>query len=351
LREVLLRRLANLDPETDSRSAPDPALACLLHYYRLQHFTPKPADCGRQRLSLTHVKIAITGSSGLIGTALRASLAADGHEVVRLVRRPARAGDEVEWDPAGGHLETSALDGVTAAVNLAGVGFGDKRWSDRYKTEILESRVAPTDLLSRTLAQLDSPPAVLVSASAIGVYPAGDEVMTEQSAAGDEYQSSVCVDWEAATKPAEQAGIRVAHIRSGLVMAAHGGILKRTLLPFKFGVGGRIGSGRQYWSWIDLEDEVAAIRFLLDSDLSGPVNLTAPNPLPFGEVAKILGKVLHRPSFMVTPTFALKALLGAERTEALLLSGRRVVPDKLMKAGFEFRFPDFEASIRHQLKR
>lgn len=295
--------------------------------------------------------IAITGSSGLIGTALRESLAADGHQVVRLVRRPARARDEVEWDPVAGRLEASALDGVAAAVNLAGVGFGDKRWSDRYKAAILESRVAPTQLLSRTLAQLDSPPAVLISASAIGFYPAGDEAKTEQSPAGDEYQSSVCVNWEAATKPAEDAGIRVAHIRSGLVMAGHGGILKRTLLPFKLGVGGRIGTGRQYWSWIDLDDEVAAIRFLLDSDISGPVNLTAPNPLPFGNVAKILGKVLHRPSFMAAPTFALKALLGAERVEALLLSGRRVVPDKLLNAGFEFRWPDFEASIRHQLGR
>ena len=297
------------------------------------------------------MKVAITGSSGLIGTALRASLVADGHEVLRLVRRRPQAANEVQWDPAGGELDPLALEGATAVVNLAGVGFGDKRWSHRYKSAILSSRVLPTELLSRTIAQLDSSPSALISASAIGFYGAGEGVLTEQSPPGDEFQSDVCVSWEAATGPADEAGVRVAHIRSGLVMAAQGGILKRTLLPFKVGVGGRIGSGRQYWSWIDIEDEVAAIRFLLDSDISGPVNLTAPNPLPFGEVAEILGNVLHRPSFMPAPTFALKALLGAERTEALLLSGRRVVPDRLLNAGFDFRFPDFEASIRHQLGR
>ena len=301
--------------------------------------------------SVAAMKIAMTGSSGLIGTALRASLAADGHEVVRLVRRPSEGPDEVSWDPAAGELDPSAVAGIDAAIHLAGIGIGDKRWTDARKRAVLDSRLDSTDLLARSLAVLDPFPGVLISASAIGYYGGrGDEVLTEDSDPGSGFVAEVCVPWEAATYPAEEAGIRVVHLRTGLVMSKDGGILEQLLLPFKLGLGGRIGSGDQYWSWIDIDDEIAAIRFLLDrNDLSGPFNLTAPNPLPFGEVVKILGNVLRRPTILPVPTLAMKALFGAERAEALLFDGQRVLPQRLVDTGFSFRFTRLEESLRHQL--
>ncbi|MDH3730229.1 MAG: TIGR01777 family oxidoreductase, partial [Acidimicrobiia bacterium] len=194
------------------------------------------------------MRVAITGSSGLIGTALRQSLHSDGHEVLRLVRRPPVASDEVAWDPAQGELASTALAGIDAAVNLAGTGFGDRRWTESYKRSITDSRLDSTGLLARVLAEVG--PTVLVSASAVGYYGnAGDDPLTEDSPPADDFAAQVCVRWEAATAPAEEAGVRVAHIRSGLVMSGAGGLLKRLLLPFKWGLGGRIGSGRQYWSW------------------------------------------------------------------------------------------------------
>ena len=298
------------------------------------------------------MKIAMTGSSGLIGTALRASLAGDGHDVVRLVRRPSERPDEIEWNPAAGKLDSSALEGIDAAINLAGVGIGDKRWTDAHKRAVLDSRLDSTDLLSRVLAALESRPPVLISASAIGYYGGrGDEILTEESSPGTDFVAEVCVPWEAATSPASEAGIRVVHVRTGLVMSKDGGILKQLLLPFKLGFGGRIGSGEQYWSWIDMSDEIAAIRFLLDrDDLSGPFNLSAPNPLPFGEVVSILGKVLRRPTVLPMPSLAMKALFGTERAEALLFEGQRVLPQRLVDAGFSFRFTELEDSLRHQLE-
>jgi hypothetical protein len=297
------------------------------------------------------MKIAMTGSSGLIGTALRASLAADGHEVVRLVRRPSEEAHDVSWDPGGGELGPSSLAGIDAAVNLAGVGIGDKRWTDAHKRAVLDSRLDATDLLSRTLAELDTRPRAMISASAIGYYGGrGDEVLTEDSDPGSDFVAGVCVPWEAATAPASRAGIRVVHLRTGLVMSKDGGILEQLLLPFKLGLGGRIGSGDQYWSWIDIDDEIAAIRFLLGrDDLSGPFNLTAPNPLPFGEVVKILGKVLRRPTILPAPSLAMKALFGAERAESLLFDGQRALPQRLLDAGFSFQFTQLEESLRHQL--
>lgn len=297
------------------------------------------------------MKIAMTGSSGLIGTALRASLAADGHEVVRLMRRPSEGPHDVSWDPGGGELGPSSLAGIDAAVNLAGVGIGDKRWTDAHKRAVLDSRLDATDLLSRTLAELDPRPRALISASAIGYYGGrGDEVLTEDSDPGSDFVAEVCVAWEAATSPASRAGIRVVHLRTGLVMSKDGGILEQLLLPFKLGLGGRIGSGDQYWSWIDIDDEIAATRFLLGrDDLSGPINLTAPNPLPFGEVVKILGKVLRRPTILPAPSLAIKALFGAERAESLLFDGQRVFPQRLLDAGFSFQFTQLEDSLRYQL--
>ncbi len=296
------------------------------------------------------VKIAITGSSGLIGTALRESLSADGHEVVRLVRRPPAAADEVRWDPAAGELDVSALAGVEGGVNLAGVGFGDRRWTDSFKRSVRDSRVHSTTLFASALGEVGAP--VLVSGSAIGYYGnQGDEILTEDSPAGDDFPAAVCVEWEASTAPAEEAGVRVAHIRSGLVMSSRASLVKRLVLPFKLGVGGRIGSGKQYWSWVDIADEVAAIRFLLDTDVSGPFNVTAPNPQQFDEIADILGRILRRPTIMPVPSFAMKALFGAERAESIVLAGQRVLPKRLQEAGFEFRFTDLEASLRHHLGR
>ena len=296
------------------------------------------------------MKIAITGSSGLIGTALRRSLTADGHDVIRLVRRPAAAADEAQWDPAARELDVSALKGVDAGVNLAGVGFGDKRWSDAYKSLILSSRLDSTRLFSEALAEAGA--VTLVSASAVGYYgDRGDEMLTEASAAGDDFPAQVCVQWEEATEAASSSGVRVAHIRTGLVMGKEASLLKRLVLPFKLGVGGRIGSGKQYWSWIDIGDEVGAIRYLLDNEVSGAFNLTAPNPVQFDHVEETLGSILRRPTIFPVPSFAMKALFGAERAESIVLAGQRVVPQALLDAGYEFRFTELEASLRHQLDR
>lgn len=297
------------------------------------------------------MKIAITGSSGLIGTALRKSLAADGHDVVRLVRRPAAAADEVHWDPASGSVDGAALHGVDGGVNLAGVGFGDRRWTESFKKKVRDSRVTSTQLFSTALG--DAGAKVLISGSAIGYYGnRGDEELTEDSPPGDDFGAGVCVEWEAATEAAGQAGVRVAHIRTGLVMGRDASLLKRLVLPFKLGVGGRIGSGKQYWSWIDIHDEIAAIRFLLDGEgLAGPFNLTAPNPVRFDEVKEVLGTILHRPTILPVPSLAMKLLFGAERAESIVLAGQRVVPQRLVAAGFEFAFTDLEASLRHHLGR
>ncbi len=293
------------------------------------------------------MRIAIGGSSGMIGTALRPVLEGAGHEVVRLVRREAQAPGEVRWDPAAGEIDTVALGKVDAAINLAGVGIGDRRWSDAHKRAVLSSRVDSTSLVARTLAAQDPRPAALLNASAIGYYGArGDEVLTEESAAGDGFLADVCAAWEAATAPARDAGIRTVCLRTGLVLDADDGLLPRTVLPFKLGLGGRLGSGDQYWSWITLHDEVGAIAHLLDSDVDGPVNLTAPNPVPFDEVRKALGRILNRPTFLPVPDFALKAVLGPERAESLILTGQRVLPARLEKSGYDFRHTEFEPAVR-----
>jgi len=224
------------------------------------------------------MRIAISGSSGLIGTALAPSLAAAGHDVVRLVRRPAGDG-EIRWDLAAGGLDPEDLTGVDAVINLSGVGIGDRRWTDAHKQAVLDSRVDSTSLLAGKMAAMADPPRVFLSASAIGFYgDRGSEVLTEDNPPGTGFVAEVCVPWEGATQPATDAGIRTVMLRTGLVMSPKGGILERMLLPYKLGVGGRIGSGEQYWSWIDLTDHLRAVLFLVESDLSGPVNLTAPNP-------------------------------------------------------------------------
>jgi uncharacterized protein (TIGR01777 family) len=290
------------------------------------------------------MRVAITGSTGLIGTALVRSLRSDGHEVVRLVRgRPALEGSElaVPWDPVAGTIDPVNLVGADAVVHLAGRSIGAKRWSADEKRELVESRTKSTDLLARTLADLDGGPRTLLSGSAIGWYgDRGDVQLTESSESGDGFLADLCRQWEAATAPAEAAGLRVAHLRTGLVLSGEGGFLTRPVQLFKLGLGGRLGSGRQWWSWIAMEDEVRAIRFLLDGDLAGPVNLTGPEPLTNAEFTKVLGGVLHRPTIFPAPELAIRTLLGRELADEVILAGQRVLPRRLLDAGFEFSYPE-----------
>ncbi len=286
------------------------------------------------------MQIAITGASGLIGTALGAALRADGHTVRPLVRGGGRGGEgAVAWDPAAGTIDAAGLEGVDAVVNLAGAGIGDKRWSEDRKREIRASRTRGTDLLARTLAGLDRPPAVLLSASAIGYYgDRGDEVVTEHSAPGDDFLADLVQAWEAAAAPATEAGIRTVFLRTGIVLARHGGVLPRLALPFKLFVGGRLGSGRQWVSWVALDDEVGAVRFLLDrDDIAGPVNLVAPEPVTNAELAKALGAALHRPAAVPVPAFGPRLVLGREMADELLFASQRVRPGVLIDAGYPYR--------------
>ncbi len=299
------------------------------------------------------MRVALTGSSGLIGSALVRSLEGDGHGVVRVVRSASAGGDHgatVTWDPVQGTIDAAGLEGVDAAVHLAGAGIGDERWSDDRKRVILESRTKGTALLARTLAGLAAPPAVLLSGSAVGYYgDRGDEVCTETSPAGTGYLAEVCEAWEAAATPAVEAGIRTAFLRTGIVQTKAGGALKKTLPLFKLGLGGRFGSGKQWWSWISLADEVGAIRHLLDHDVSGPVNLTAPAPVTNAEYTSTLGSVLGRPTVLPVPSFGPKLLLGAEGAKAVLLDGQRAVPAVLEREGYSFRHPTLEAALRAEL--
>ena len=298
------------------------------------------------------MKIAVTGSSGLIGSALVPALRSAGHEVVRLVRRAPGADDERRWDPAAGELDPAALEGVTGAVNLAGVSIGASRWNDRHRAAVLDSRVDSTTLLARTMAGLDPLPDVLVSSSAVGFYgDGGDAELTEDSPPGEGFLAEVTRAWEAATEPAEKAGVRTIHARTGIVLSPEAPALKRMVLPFKLGLGGRLGSGRQYWSWITLEDVVAAVVHLLESDVRGPVNLTAPNPVTNSDFSKVLGAVLRRPSFLPAPAFGLKALLGGEMADELLLQGQRALPTRLLASGFEFSHSRLEPALRPSLGR
>ena len=289
------------------------------------------------------MRIAITGVTGLIGSALKPHLESLGHEVVRVVRSNP-SGTDISWSPADGRIDPHALDGIDAVVHLAGAGIGDKRWTDDYKRELLESRTKTTTLLSETIASADNGPSVFLSGSAIGIYGArGDEQLNEQSAPGDGFLADICVEWEAATAPAEAAGARVVHLRTGIVLSAKGGALKKQLPLFKFGLGGKMGSGTQWQSWISIDDEVAAITHLLTANTSGAVNLTAPNPVTNAEFTDTLGDVLHRPTFLPIPKFGPKLLLGGELADNLLFSGQRVVP-AILEADQEFTFQHADLS-------
>ncbi|WP_418956670.1 TIGR01777 family oxidoreductase [Streptomyces tritici] len=291
-------------------------------------------------------RIAVTGASGLIGTALVRSLRADGHEVVRLVRRPARTADEVEWDPKRLYVDTSGLVGCEAVVHLAGAGVGERRWTEAYKKEIRDSRVLGTRAVAQALASLAEPPRVLVCGTALGYYgDTGARAVDESAPAGEGFLPSVCVEWEAAAAPAEAAGIRVAYARTGLVVARGGGAWGRLFPVFRAGLGGRIGDGRQYWSFISLHDEVAALRHLLDTEgLSGPYNLTAPEPVTNREVTAAMGRVLRRPTPFPVPAAALRVALGDFAAD--VLGSQRVLPARLLDSGFAFAFPTIDEAVR-----
>jgi uncharacterized protein len=292
--------------------------------------------------------VVVAGSSGLIGTALVAALEAEGRRVVRLLRPGSpTAGEAATWDPVAGTIDAEALEGAGAVVNLAGVGVAEHRWTPAHKAAVLESRVASTTLLAETMAALSPPPPVFVSASACDFYgDRGEETLDEDSGSGGGFLAGVCRAWEAATGPAEAAGVRVAHIRSGIVLSPKGGALGRMLLPFKLGAGGKIGPGKQWWSWISIHDEVAAILHIIgSSELSGAVNLTAPNPVRNEEFAATLARVLSRPALLPVPRFALRAALGEFADEALLGS-KRIVPRRLEHSGFEFGRPELEPALR-----
>ncbi|MFI7497351.1 TIGR01777 family oxidoreductase [Streptomyces sp. NPDC049687] len=291
-------------------------------------------------------RIAVAGASGLIGSALVRSLTADGHEVVRLVRRAPGGADEVRWDPEGGQVDAAALAGCDAVVNLAGAGVGDQRWTEAYKRRIHDSRVHATAGLARAIASLDEPPRVFVNGSAMGIYgETGERVVDESAPAGTGFLPELCVEWEAAASPAREAGVRTVFTRTGLVVARGGGAWGRLFPLFKAGLGGRMGDGRQYWSYIALHDEVAAIRHLMDhDDLSGPFNLTAPEPLTNREITAAMGRVLHRPTLFAVPAPVLRTALGEMAGD--VLGSARVVPKRLLESGFTFAFPGIEDAIR-----
>ncbi|MXZ99605.1 MAG: TIGR01777 family protein [Acidimicrobiaceae bacterium] len=301
------------------------------------------------------MRVAVTGSTGLIGRALVERLASDGHQTVRVVRSPGgpgRQGSTVNWDPGAGQIESEALEGLDAVVHLAGEPIAARRWSDEQKQRIATSRRQGTALLAGALARLDQPPGVLVSASAIGYYgDRGDERLDESSSGGSDFLARVCRDWEAAADPAREAGIRVTHPRTGVVLSRSGGALAEMLPFFRLGIGGRIGSGRQWMSWITLHDEVEALLWLLTADVEGPVNFTAPEPVTNRELTAALGRALRRPTLLPTPKPALWARLGRELTGALLYSSARVEPALLLRREFRFTHPDIATGIEAVLAR
>jgi uncharacterized protein (TIGR01777 family) len=294
------------------------------------------------------VDVAVTGSHGFIGSALLPALTRAGHRPVRIVRGQTAGDDELGWDPEAATIDADGLEGIGGVVHLAGAGIGDKRWTDARKRLILESRTKGTDLLARTLAGLTRPPSALVSASAIGYYGnRDDEPLDEQSAPGNDFVARVCVQWEAATGPAADAGIRVARVRGGIVLGREGGVLSRLLLPFRLGLGGRIASGRQCMSWISIDDEVSAILHALTQDVvAGPVNLTSPSPVTNDEFTKTLGRLVRRPTVIPTPLFPLRVRYGSELVQHLLVDGQRVLPKRLEATGYAFEHPTLEDALR-----
>lgn len=298
----------------------------------------------------TTLSVGITGSTGLIGTALSAHLRSIGHTVVPIVRRTPSSG-EIEWQPTEDRLDAGALAPLDAVVHLAGAGIGDHRWTDAYKQTLMESRTVPTSLLARRMAESGGP-TTLISGSGVSFYgdrPDGE--IDETAEGGDGFLVDVVRAWEGATRPAEDAGIRVAHIRSGIVLTPKGGALKRMLPLFRLGLGGKYGDGKQWMSWISMTDQVGAITHLLTGRASGPVNLTAPTPVRGDEFADTLGDVLNRPNFFPVPKFGPRLVVGRELADTLLFEGQRALPRALLDDGYEFAHPTLDVALRAELKR
>lgn len=285
-------------------------------------------------------RIAITGASGLIGTALVGLLKSEGHTVQKLVRRPVVSPDEVTWDPEAGTVDLAPLEGVNAIIHLAGAGVSDKRWSSKYRATILNSRLLGTTAIANAAATLK--PEVFISASAIGWYgETGNRAVTENDRGGDDFLAAVCREWEAA---ADLAGdVRTVKIRTGLVLDPTGGALGKMLPLFRFGLGGKLGNGKQWWSWITLHDQLRAIRFLLENKIEGPVNLTSPNPATNQEFTAALARAMHRPALFPAPAIALKIAMGGFSTE--VLGSKKILPEKLLAAGFNFDYPHLASAL------
>jgi uncharacterized protein (TIGR01777 family) len=294
--------------------------------------------------------ILVTGSTGLIGSALIPSLTADGHEVTRLLRSQPKPGEKaISWEPEAGRLDPKGLEGIDAVVHLAGENIAE-RWTAQKKTRIRDSRVKGTRLLSDTLARLEMPPKVLVCASAIGYYgDRGEELLTEASSPGRGFLAEVCQAWEEAAEPARRKGIGVVHLRFGMILSAAGGALAKMLPPFRLGIGGALGSGRQYISWIAIDDVIGAVHHaLVSAGMSGPTNTVAPQAVTNQEFTRVLGKVLGRPTVLPMPAFAARLMFG-EMADEVLLASARVQPTKLLSTGYVFRYPDLEPALRHVL--
>jgi hypothetical protein len=285
-------------------------------------------------------KIAVTGASGLIGSALCAQLKSDGHQVIKVVRRAARVADEVSWNPLKGEIDLAGLEGADAVFHLAGAGVGDKRWSAAYRSEILNSRLLSTTTIANACEQIQ--PEVFISASAIGYYgETGDRSVTETDRGGEDFLSIVCREWELVANQAPS--VRTVKLRTGLVLDPTGGALGRMLPIFKFGLGGKLGSGKQWWSWITLHDQIRAMIFLMNSKIEGPVNITSPNPVTNQQFTAALARALKRPAFFPAPAFALRAVLGGFSTE--ILGSKKVMPKVLLDHDFEFDYPHLLAAL------
>ncbi len=298
------------------------------------------------------MKILISGSHGLVGKALIKSLTADGHEVHRLVRHPASAGSsDIEWQPNHGTIDAQQVEGFDAVVHLAGESIASGRWTDDKKRRIRESRISGTQLLSKVLTQLVNPPSVFISASAIGYYGnRGEELLTEQSKPGDDFLAQVCIEWEQSSHPPAAKHIRTIQARFGIILDTEGGALEKMLTPFRMGVGGKIGDGKQWMSWIALDDVIGGLRFLLENNsVSGPVNFVAPNPVVNAEFTKALGHALGRPTFFPVPAFVARTAFG-EMADGLLLTSQRVQPAKLLAAGYQFQYKDIDSALSHILR-
>ncbi len=299
------------------------------------------------------MRVAVAGASGLIGSALIPELVAAGHQPVSMTRRPRSEGGEViHWDPATGEIDPNAFENIDAVINLAGRGIADARWSDEQKRDILQSRVRGNRLIAESIARSNRGPKVFIAGSAIGFYgDTSNSAVTESAPSGDDFLSEVCRSLEDAASVASDAGCRVVAARTGIVLSRSGGALAQLLPFFRVGLGGRIGAGRQYWSWISLDDELKSLTHLLDADVSGPVNLVSPCAVTNSEFTRILGHVLRRPTLLPTPKIALWARLGRELTSALLYTSTRVEPAALLSTGFEFTHSDLESALRAILDR